>query len=131
MRIRAEGFTLIETLIVVVVIGVLAAIAIPKFSRMRERAMIAAVTSDLKHLASQQEIYHDDHQVYANDPSLLTGLTITRGVNLVVNQSDRTGWAATGFHDGLAGSVCGIFYGSASSANAAPATIAGSVICQD
>ena len=53
----SRGFTLIELLIVVVVIGILATIAIPKFSAMRQKSYIASVTSDLKNLASQQEIY--------------------------------------------------------------------------
>jgi prepilin-type N-terminal cleavage/methylation domain-containing protein len=42
-----KGFTLIELLIVVVIIGILAAIAIPKFSSTRERAYFAAMKSDL------------------------------------------------------------------------------------
>ncbi len=49
-----KGFTLIELLIVVVIIGILAAIAIPRFSATRERAYFAAMKSDLKNLASQQ-----------------------------------------------------------------------------
>ena len=57
LRVRS-GFTLIELLIVVLVIGILATIAIPKYSRMREKAYLAAVTSDLKNLGTQEEIYH-------------------------------------------------------------------------
>ena len=57
MRTTKRAFTLIELLIVVVVIGILATIAIPKFSAMRQKSYIASVTSDLKNLASQQEIY--------------------------------------------------------------------------
>ena len=52
-----KGFTLIELLIVVVIIGILAAIAIPKFSSTRERAYFCAMKSDLKNLATQQEMY--------------------------------------------------------------------------
>ena len=54
-----RGFTLIELLIVVVVIGILAAIAIPKFSATREKAFKSAMMSDLKNLATQEEIYHN------------------------------------------------------------------------
>jgi prepilin-type N-terminal cleavage/methylation domain-containing protein len=126
---RAGGFTLVELLVVIVVIGILATIAIATFGRMRERAMITAVTSDLRALANEQEIHHDKNQSYANDVSLLTNLTITDGVNIIINEASGSGWAATGFHDGLAGEQCGIFYGTASAANASPATVAGSVFC--
>ncbi|MEQ9401653.1 MAG: prepilin-type N-terminal cleavage/methylation domain-containing protein [Longimicrobiales bacterium] len=124
-----RGFTLIELLIVVVIIGILAAIAIPKFSSVREKSYIAAVTSDLKHVASQQEVYHSSNQVYASDVSDLTALTITDGVSITINEADGTGWAATGVHAALTGRPCGIFYGTASAANASPATTAGVVIC--
>ena len=59
-----KGFTLIELLIVVVIIGILAAIAIPKFSATREKAYFAAMKSDLKNLASQEEIYYSDNYNY-------------------------------------------------------------------
>ena len=50
-----KGFTLIELLIVVVIIGILAAIAIPKFSNTREKAYIASMKSDLRNLATAEE----------------------------------------------------------------------------
>ena len=65
MKDQRYGFTLIELLIVVVVIGVLATIAIPKFSSMRTKSYIAAVTSDLKNTASQQEIYLSNEYTYS------------------------------------------------------------------
>jgi prepilin-type N-terminal cleavage/methylation domain-containing protein len=57
MKGARQGFTLVELVIVVVVIGILATIAIPKFSSTREKSFVAAVRSDLRNLASQQEIY--------------------------------------------------------------------------
>ncbi|TFH58480.1 MAG: prepilin-type N-terminal cleavage/methylation domain-containing protein, partial [Gemmatimonadales bacterium] len=60
-----QGFTLIELLIVVVIIGILASIAIPKFSAARDRSYVATVILDLKNFASQQEIYHGDNFTYA------------------------------------------------------------------
>ena len=59
-----HGFTLIELLIVVVIVGILAAIAIPKYSSVKEKSYIAAVTSDLKIMATQMEIYQAENLVY-------------------------------------------------------------------
>lgn len=56
-----SGFTLIELLIVVVIIGILAAIAIPKFGETRNRANEAAVKSDLRNLLTAQETYFGDN----------------------------------------------------------------------
>ena len=127
---REKGFTIIELLIVVVVIGVLASIAIPKFSSVRERSFIASVTLDLKNLAAQQEVFHHDNMTYASDYTAIPDMHVTSGVNLSVNQADPLGWAATGWHDALAGRQCGIYYGAASASNAVPATSAGVVVCQ-
>ena len=62
----SKGFTVIELLIVVVIIGILAAIAIPKFSATRERAYFAAMRSDLRNLAAQQEIYYADNYTFSD-----------------------------------------------------------------
>jgi len=128
MKNQQGGFTLIELLIVVVVLGILATIAIPTFSAMREKSYIAAVTSDLKNLASQQEIYLSDNHAYATGVRDLD-LIVTDNVVLSVNEATGTGWAATGTHSGLVGAQCGIFYGSASATNASPATTGGTVVC--
>jgi type IV pilus assembly protein PilA len=61
-----KGFTLIELLIVVVIIGILAAIAIPKFSNTKEKAVVAGLKSDLRNLATAQEAYYADHQEYGD-----------------------------------------------------------------
>ena len=61
-----KGFTLIELLIVVVIIGILAAIAIPKFSNTKEKAVISAMKSDLRNYASAEESYYADYTIYAD-----------------------------------------------------------------
>ena len=128
-RSQNRGFTLIELLIVVVIIGILASIAIPKFSSARERSYMATVILDLKNLASQQEIYHDDNWAYANNVTAITNMVVSEGVTISVNQSDGRGWAATAYHEALPTRQCGILYGVASAGNAAPAVRAGVIAC--
>lgn len=60
-----KGFTLIELLIVVVIIGILAAIAIPKFAATKDKAKLAGVKTDLRNIMTAQEAYFSDFQTYA------------------------------------------------------------------
>jgi type IV pilus assembly protein PilA len=65
MRTRGrQGFTLIELLIVVVIIGILAAIAIPKFAATKDKAKLASVRSDLRNIMTAQEAYYIDYATY-------------------------------------------------------------------
>ena len=123
---RRKGFTLIELLIVVVIIGILAAIAIPKFASTRRKAFRSAMLSDLKNLASVQEIYHTENFTYANDLTALGGVE-SEGVTLTINESSNTGWSASASHEGIPGESCALFQGSA--APVAPATIEGLSAC--
>ncbi|HVZ49051.1 MAG TPA: prepilin-type N-terminal cleavage/methylation domain-containing protein, partial [Gemmatimonadaceae bacterium] len=67
-----KGFTLIELLIVVVIIGILAAIAIPKFANTKEKAYIASMKSDLRNLITAQEAYFsDNNSTYASSTTAL------------------------------------------------------------
>lgn len=59
-----HGFTFVELLIVVAIIGLLAAIAIPQFAAYRQRAHDATCLSDLKNFKKVMEAYRSDNQDY-------------------------------------------------------------------
>ncbi|MEM7735395.1 MAG: prepilin-type N-terminal cleavage/methylation domain-containing protein [Deinococcota bacterium] len=65
MRNRKEGFTLIELLIVIAIIGILAAVLIPNLLDARQRAFDTGAQSCLKELATAQEVYLIDEDVYS------------------------------------------------------------------
>ncbi len=115
-----KGFTLIELLIVVVIIGILAAIAIPRFGQTRERAFVSAMQSDLRNLQTAQEQYYQANNFqYATTAEALTGgttplLTLSNGVeNLTIVASGGTGFTASVTHASLppARNACGIAVG--------------------
>jgi type IV pilus assembly protein PilA len=129
---KRDGFTLIELLIVIVIIGILAAIAIPKFGKTREKAYFKAMMSDLRNLQSQQEVYYSNptnNYTYANAVSNLTDFNPSAGVTVSLLNAGQTGWGATASHAALASATqnCAIFVGA--SAVVPPATTAGIVRC--
>lgn len=94
-----QGFTLIELLIVLVIVGVLTAIAVPQFSGARERAYYAAVQSDLKNLAVQQELHYADNYEYSASLADLN-FVASEGVT-VTPTATETGWTAVATHEAL------------------------------
>src|SRR5438132_1727841 len=71
-----KGFTLIELLIVVVIIGILAAIAIPKFANTKGKAYIASMKSDLRNLVTAEEAFFADSVKYSTNVTS-TGLNFS------------------------------------------------------
>lgn len=109
---KTKGFTLIELLIVLVIIGILSAIAIPQFSATREKAYFAAMKSDIRNLAAQQELYYATHYQYT---SSLADLNFVSSESVTVTSAASTsGWSATATHVALGEDRgCVIYYGSA------------------
>jgi type IV pilus assembly protein PilA len=91
-----KGFTLIELLIVVVIIGILAAIAIPKFANVKEKAFVSAMKSDLRNLMTAEETYYVDALAYSTD---LTTVGANESANVTITVTLGTsGWSATAVH---------------------------------
>jgi prepilin-type N-terminal cleavage/methylation domain-containing protein len=132
MQKRRPGFTLIELLIVIVIIGILAAIAIPKFGKTREKAYFKAMMSDLRNLNAQQEIYYsnpNNNYSYAAVKTNLVDFTESQGVTVSVTAGNTQGWAATSVHAALASNQqCGVYIGTGVTAPAWTTT-AGVVAC--
>ena len=125
MRRDPRGFTIIELLIVVVIIGILATIAIPKFANTKERAYISSMKADLRNLVTAEEAYLAEFFTYSSN--LGTTFSSSAGVTVAMQNVSASGWAATATHTGTA-RACAIFYGNVGSPPA-PATQEGRPTC--
>lgn len=110
----------------IVVIGLLAALTIPKFTDLKARAYVPAQRSDLANLALLQEAHFSTSRAYAASAALV-GITPSDGVTLTVTEVTGGGWSATTSHVATA-AHCGLFYGNA--APVVPAVTAGVIECQ-
>jgi len=135
MKRSNKGFTLIELLIVVVIIGILAAIAIPKFAATKQKAYIATVKTDLKNLATAEEGYASSNNgtYYISgvagptpaDSNAALKYSPSGGVTVTI-AGVAPGWSAKAIHASVAGLSCAIFYNQVA---VAPATAEGVPAC--
>jgi type IV pilus assembly protein PilA len=110
---NARGFTLIELVLVVVIIGILASIAIPKFGNTKEKAYVAGMKADLRNLVTAEEAYFAEYVTYAGSTASLNyNVSTGNTINLISITATGTGWSATATNSGTA-HTCGIFIGNA------------------
>ena len=81
-RSARRGFTLIELLIVVVIVGILATIAIPKFTNTKGKAFAVTLKADLRNLSVAEESYFYNNAVYTS--------TVARSIT-----TRRQAWSST------------------------------------
>jgi type IV pilus assembly protein PilA len=128
-----KGFTLIELLIVVVIIGILAAIAIPKFANTKQKAILASMKTDLKNLVTAQEAFYSDNNDYAGaaGAAQVNGIggagTVnfqpTTGNVLALTWISAAGYNATMTNPAVTGvpATCGVYLGTGNAPGGMPA----------
>ena len=95
---NTKGFTLIELLIVVVIIGILAAIAIPQFASTKEKAFDATAKSDVRNAMSAQEAYFADEQTYGPGALGAGSFTTSSGITISASAASAGGYSVTASH---------------------------------
>jgi type IV pilus assembly protein PilA len=119
-----KGFTLIELLIVVVIIGILAAIALPRFGNTKQRAAIGTMKADLRNLASVQEAYYSDNRTYASTLAAIQANPYTyrfSGQNAVTITAGTGGmWSASATSPAAGAITCTVSYNTGATDDGAP-----------
>lgn len=142
-----RGFTIIELMVVVSIMGLLASLALPRLSQLKQKALVASMVSDLRNLVTNQEAFLSSHGDYAGGVvttaevpglggagriSMLTSEGVTLDVNYMSNPSQGEGWNGTATHPGVTNpnaDECGVFIGHVSYSPGAAVTSPGFIVC--
>ena len=100
MRKNEEGFTLIELMIVIAIIGILAAIAIPNFISYRKRSYNTAANADIKNLYTSAQAYFTDNPIGNGglDDFKEYGFRQTKDVDVAVTAGTQSSFSADTYH---------------------------------
>lgn len=85
-----QGFTIVELLVVIVVIGILATISVVTFNGVRDRANVARKEADINNIVKSAEIYRTANQGFpdSDDPSFANELNVGSGIGARIVRSD-------------------------------------------
>lgn len=123
-----KGFTLIELLIVVVIIGILAAIAIPKFAATKDKAKLASVKTDIRNFMTAQEGYFSDFSTYGTYANLQSNqnFTLSSGNGSTASAGTTSGYSITVGNTSISGTPasCNVVVGAG-----AASTVDGVIAC--
>lgn len=104
-----KGFTLIEMMIVTVILGMLALIAVPKVQQMKVRGYVAKMQSELRNFRTAQEMYYVDDLRYATTVADLTEFQVSDGTTFTFTSADN-GWSVVAEHINTT-RTCALFIG--------------------
>ena len=123
-----KGFTLIELLIVVVIIGILAAIAIPKFAATKDKAKLASVKTDVRNFMTAEEAYFSDYATYGTLAQVQTAsnFTMSSGNTGATGSVVASGYAVTITNSSITSTIneCTVSVG-----GGVASTLDGTIIC--
>lgn len=89
-----RGFTFIEILVVMIVLGILATFGYLRLQAQKEKAVVAAMTSDLRAVAEEQEAYYFQYRVYSGMLDSLNPRP-SPGDSVVIHEASASGWSGS------------------------------------
>ena len=108
---RRKGFTFVELLVVMLLLGALSSMAVPRFREYKTRALIAAMQSDLANLKISEEEFFSEHLKYATDTAQLE-FRKTVNVSIALTSQDvNGGYTAIATHLNVPGRQCQVAMG--------------------
>ena len=97
---RSKGFTLVEVLIVVIIIGILAAIGIPQFATSIEKAKGGEARAGLGHIQTAEKVYFAENEFYTNNLANLDISLTERYWDFTITTPSSTEYTATAARSG-------------------------------
>lgn len=126
-RTGKRGFTFVEIMTAMALLAVLVVIAWMKFNRAHEKALRATLVSDLRNLATVEELYYRLHRAYTTDLGLLSIDPSPRS-KIYITAADAVGWAAWNEIDGT-DEQCEFYVGKTHTAPLGFATTSEKIVC--
>jgi prepilin-type N-terminal cleavage/methylation domain-containing protein len=125
-RLRSRrAFSFAELLVVMIIIGILSGLAVPRIRDMKRKSYLTTLITDLRNLAGTQEQHWTSEFEYSNDFGVLK-YHHSDMVTVTVMEATEHGWSAIAVHMDLPIS-CAVFFGNA--AALPPATESGAITC--